>query len=373
MTRGPASGRPVALPRSVSALTPEWFTAMFQVRGERARVTAVDCEPLAEGVGLMSHLTRVWLRYGEGMGPSSVVVKLPTASEQNRQVAQAFDNYRREVHFYQQAANRTPMRTPALYHADLDERGDFVLVLEDLSGWELGDQVRGATAQQAKCCMTALAELHATFWNRVDEGDLDWIPDTWPSLMSEGLLEGTVSLYESFSSHFGGLLPTALQHLKDRYVDALPRLQQWMNAGPRTVIHGDFRMDNLFFSRQPGESAMACCDWQGSLRGKGIHDVAYFLSGSVPVALRRRDEASLIRLWLAGLEAGGVHGYLFADAWEDYRRAVLMLWCYVVIIGGGLDASSPRGDRWVEEMVRRSCSAMQDLGCLELLEEFEDA
>ena len=363
-------GAVVPLPASASELTCDWFDAMFRTQRSSARVAAVEREPVAEGVGLMSCLTRVQLQYAEGDGPESVVVKLPTVNEQNRQVARTFDNYQREVRFYQCAAHRTPMRTPALYHADVDGDGNFVLVLEDLSAWVQGDQVRGATSKQAERCMAALAELHASFWNQVDEGDLDWMPDTYPSLMSDGLLQGTTLVYDAFNSHFSEHVPAVLRGLKERYVHALPRLQRWMNGAPRTVIHGDFRMDNLFFGRGPG-AAMACCDWQGSLRGKGVHDVAYFLSGSLPVAHRRRAERQLLRVWLESLQAGGVTGYTFEDAWEDYRRAVLMLWCYVVIIGGGLDPSNTRGSRWVEAMVRRSCSAIEDLGCVDLLAEFE--
>ena len=47
---------------------------------------------------------------------------------------------------------------------------------------------------------------------------------------------------------------------------------------------------------------------------------------------------------------------------------VLMVWTYVVIVGGGMSAENERGDSWVEAMVERSIAAMRDLSCLDLLD-----
>jgi len=59
------------------------------------------------------------------------------------------------------------------------------------------------------------------------------------------------------------------------------------------------------------------------------------------------------------------------DDWHDYRRAVLYLWSYVVVIAGGLDPDNTRGRAWLTQMVRRSATALLDLDCLELLDEFQ--
>jgi aminoglycoside/choline kinase family phosphotransferase len=263
------------------------------------------------------------------------------------------------------------MRTPRAYHADVDDDNRFVLVLEDLSGWDQGDQVHGASLAQAERAVTALAQLHAAFWNGVDDGALDWVPNSHPSVMSDGLLQGTIALYDTFNALFAATVSEPQQRLKARYSAGLPRLQQWLNQGPRTVIHGDFRMDNLFFGRSPGQAPLACCDWQASLRGKGVHDVAYFLSGSLTTSDRRRHERALLRRWTDALAGAGVAGYPFEAAWEDYRRAVLALWSYVVVIGGGVEAPDARGNRWIAAMVQRSSQSLDDLGCQDLLAEFE--
>lgn len=360
----------LSMPESGDQITPAWLTAVLQRAGHDVAVRSMEVSSIGEGAGMLGRILRVEIAYARGVGPASLVVKLPTPVAQNRQVAVTFNNYEREVRFYQNAAGLTPMRTPFVYLADISGSDRFVLVLEDLSSWIPGDQIRGCSPTQARDCVAALAQLHASFWDRVDDGRLDWVPDSYRSVMSDGLQQGAEALYEPFLTLFADVVPPSLRGAKDRYVEALPGMQRWINTAPRTLIHGDFRMDNLFFGAAPDHAPVACCDWQASLRGKGIHDVAYLLSGSVPIADRRTEERSLIGQWHEALIQRGVSDYGLDQAWEDYRRAVLYLWTYAVVIGGGLDPDNPRGKEWLQHMVQRCATAIEDLGCLELLDAF---
>ncbi|MEZ5595455.1 MAG: phosphotransferase [Pseudomonadales bacterium] len=355
------------LPRSGGDLTKAWFESVLNSGSDVIRIASVVLAPIGEGAGMMSNLFRASLTYAEGSGPASVVVKLPTHNEQNREVARAFDNYRREVEFYRRAAHATPMRTAEVYLARADSPTDFVLVLEDLSAWEQGDQVAGCSLPRAEAVMDALADLHAAFWEQVDGGEMDWLPHSHPSVMSDGLAAGTEANYEQFARFFADDIAPELRQAKARYMAGLPAVQAWINASPRTVIHGDFRMDNLFFRPHAGGIEVACCDWQAPVRGKGVQDIAYFLSGSVETAMRRAHEQALIARWVNALRARGVRDYGEDQAFEDYRRAILMLWTYTVIIGGGLAAQNARAENWVTAMVRRSAAAMMDHDCLSML------
>ena len=88
--------------------------------------------------------------------------------------------------------------------------------------------------------------------------------------------------------------------------------------------------------------------------------------------LRREHERDLIRLWLDTLASRhGVTGYSFDEAFYDYRVGILMMWTYVVIVGGGMAAENERGDNWVSAMVSRSIAAMEDHDCLSLLDRFQ--
>ena len=64
----------------------------------------------------------------------------------------------------------------------------------------------------------------------------------------------------------------------------------------------------------------------------------------------------------AGLAAGGVSAYPFAQAWRDYRRAVLYNWVYVAVVAGTLDVSNERAFAWMSQMIARQSAASTDLG-----------
>jgi aminoglycoside phosphotransferase (APT) family kinase protein len=363
-----ASLRP--MPATPADLTPEWLTAALRAGGLDVVVRAVRTTPFGEGAGMLSLLVRAELEYESGAGPASVVVKMPTHQEGNRATAVGFHCYEREVGFYMTAAARTPARTPRIYHADIEGAEDFVLVMEDFRGYHIGDQVVGCTVEQARLCMTTIAELHASFWSRVDDPAFDFVPYHWPSYFSDAMHQGTLALWDRLLELAGDAVPGPVRDAKERYLAAIPGMQEWITAEPRTLVHGDFRMDNLYFGQADGQAPLALGDWQGMVRGKGAHDIAYYLTQSMPIEPRRAHERELIARWHAGLAAGGVTDYSAGDAWEDYRRAALYLWTYVVVIFGALDPGNERGLRWMQEITRRSSATILDLDLLELLDEF---
>jgi aminoglycoside phosphotransferase (APT) family kinase protein len=170
---------------------------------------------------------------------------------------------------------------------------------------------------------------------------------------------------------FGDDIPPHIAALKDRFLAALPMVFEWMAEGPLTVLHGDVRMDNLFFGTSADQEPLIAVDWQGSLRGRAAQDLGYFMSGSLPVETRRKHERELLSVWHDELCAAGVTGYTADDAWQDYRRGTLFVWTHAVVISGTLDLANERGKAWVREMLVRSVAAFDDLKLIELLEEIE--
>lgn len=361
----------IPMPRSHDDVTVDWLTQTVRGAGFDATVAGFTRRAMGEGVGMMTAIELVDLDYGEGEGPRTVVVKLPALNDANRAVAVAFDLYRREVLFYRNVADRTSAGTPRVLLAEVDSAEDFVLVLEDLSEYRLGDQIIGCDLGDAEIAVTTLAKLHAPFWNDVATPELDFIPYETPSTHGDALREGSRVGWDAMVDVFGDAVPAFMRAVKDRFLAAVPAMQQWLVTAPTTIAHGDFRLDNLFYGRTPGHEPMVVIDWQGSLRSKGVRDVAYLLSQSMPTGLRREHERDLVGLWQRTLVAEGVADYSPEQAWEDYRRAVLALWTVVVVIAGTLDSSNDRGRAWMTEMIRRSAATIDDLGLLDLLPEFE--
>ena len=359
------------IPTRPEDLSPAWLTSVLARNDFDGVVSAFRTERFGEGAGMMSLLTRLELEYASGQGPASVVVKMPSESEANRATAVAFHCYERETFYLRDISPRTPIRIPKVLHADIDGEQDFVLVMEDMRGYDIGDQVVGCTIEQARLGMPCIAQFHASFWGKVDHQDYEFIPYHYPSYFSDAMHGTAIQVWDRMVELSGDAVPPELLEVKEQYLAAIPGLQKWATDEPRTIVQGDFRMDNLFFGTRPGQDPIALSDWQGLLRGKAAHDIAYFLSQSTPTDLRREHERDLVALWHEGLVAGGVEDYSAEQAWEDYRRAVLCLWSYVTVIAGVLEEGNERGRQWMTEMVRRSAATIIDLDLLALLPEFE--
>jgi Ecdysteroid kinase-like family len=361
----------IPMPRAHDDLTAEWLTQTVRGAGIDATVETFTRRAMGEGVGMMATLELVDLAYSDGDGPGTVVIKLPAVNDANRAVALAFDIYRREVLFYRNIADQTSAGTPRVLLAQVDSPEDFVLVLEDLSDYRLGDQIIGCNLADAEAAMITLGQLHAPFWDDVDRPELDFVPYETPSTHGDALREGSLVGWDAMVDVFGDVVPEHMRAVKDRFLAAVPAMQRWLVTAPTTIVHGDFRMDNLFYGQSADHHEMVVIDWQGCLRSKGARDVGYLLSQSMPTELRREHERDLVATWHRTLVEGGVTDYSDEQAWEDYRRSVLALWTLVVVIAGTLDASNDRGRAWMTEMIRRSATTIDDLGLLDLLPEFE--
>ncbi len=111
----------------------------------------MDVHAIGQGVGFLSGRARVTLTYdqAEEGAPASVVVKLPTNIKAGADFAESTHAYEREIRFYREVAPRTPIRVPRMF-ATIMEPADkvFILVMEDLKGLTVGDQVAGMSRAQ---------------------------------------------------------------------------------------------------------------------------------------------------------------------------------------------------------------------------------
>ena len=147
-----------------------------------------------------------------------------------------------------------------------------------------------------------------------------------------------------------------------RMPDVVVELMERLSEQPITLLHGDHRLDNLFF----GENDVAMLDWQITGAGRGPYDVAYFLSQSLVPAERKETERDLVAAYHQALIESGVNGYSFDDCWEDYRLATLFVSVYP-LNAGALDLVNDRAVALFRTMLERSVSAIVDLDALDLM------
>lgn len=334
-------------PNALAGLDHAWFDqALAPVLTGGAHVVAATAEPLAV-TGAAGELGRVRLTYDAGGadgpsgvgGPTSVIAKFRGTSDTQRAMDGALGIFDRERHFYTEVARELPVAVPACYFAG---DGDTTpLLLEDLDTLRMGDQVEGLDVADAERLMDVLADLHAKFWERPIPGGSDW----------------TVSLQDPmFAGMLTQLITSGVPALQERYADRVPdgvlndlgaAAPDWpqvlarCDEGPRTLVHNDCRLDNIFF-RPDGESVFI--DWQLPGHTRGTQDVAYLLSGSLqPDDLRANWEA-LLRRYHDGLGTRGVTGYSWEQCLVHYRQSLLYtLAPGVAMLGAMAIAGDERG------------------------------
>ncbi len=353
---------------SPDQITVAWMADLLTQTGHLSeqKLTDIKLDTIGEGAGMMSSLARMQLTYDSpGPAPATLVIKSPARVETNRQVAVTFRTYEREARFFLELKDRCQARTPEILFCDVDAEQNFLIIMEDLADYRLGDQVTGAGLADTRICITELARLHASFWNKVD--DLPWIPGIANSHHADIMVQGLQAGWPVSLAVFGDAMPPAVQEMIERFSATLPRLQEHLHGAPKTLLHGDFRLENLFFGNGE-QSPLIILDWQGPLLGRGIDEVAFFLAQNTQTEVRREHERELVEEYVAQLVQLGVSDYDLETAWRDYRLAVLYNWCYVIVVSGTLDTDNPHARAWMTQMVARNAQAIVDLDCFEFLE-----
>lgn len=356
----------IGFPKGPEDISPAQLTAALRV-GEVGSFTA---EPIGVGVGILALLWRLTITWAADRAgpplPATVVLKLPHTMGESRFIADAFKFYRREVRFFEQLAARTPVSTPAVYYSSFDDAsGDFVLLMEDLGDQRMCDQVAGCSGDDATAVIEAIARHHAAFWDDPSLVAMDWTCRIIDPPNPQALGPALQASWPIIESQFADLLPGELFDAARRMPDSIVSLMDALSEPPLTLLHGDVRLDNVFFS---GDGSVSLIDWQICGLGRGPYDVAYFLSQSLPSDQRAASEEALVRQYHATLVSCGVDGvsYSFDDCWTDYRRAVLFVSCYP-LNAGSVDLVNERAVELFRCMLGRSMAAIRDLGALEFL------
>ncbi|MCR9277716.1 MAG: ecdysteroid 22-kinase family protein [Pseudomonadaceae bacterium] len=357
------------IPKLPSGFTPPYITSILHKDGclpVLASVTDVGYELVGEGTGMSSELARLRLTYegDRGEAPDTVVCKFLPNNETNRISATAFHLPEREVRYCAELDPLTDAVTPKTYCNLFDGEG-FLIVMEDLAAYEVGSQVDGATLRQTELAIDELAKLHSSFWNKVS--DLDWVPGIANSYHSEALASALTIGWPNMEARFE--VPDFVSEHRERFQRAIPTLQQERMSAPITLVHGDFRMENLMYGHEPWQHDVVVFDWQGPLKARGMFDVSLFLGQSTKIEVRREHERSILVRYLEGLKAGGVNEVGWDFIWEDYQRCMLYNWIYTAVVAGTLDVSNEISKAWMTKMVSRHAAASEDLDVFRFLSE----
>ncbi len=348
-------------PISPDQMTASWLESVLGVR-----IASADVEPIGDGAGFASSVYRIHLVHRDASTDfaETLIWKTVSNDPRTRHFLTTLGAYERESRFYGRIASRVEIAPRAFLSEFDDESGAFCLITEDLSSMKPGDQIEGCTFAEALEVATGAGRLHSQFWSeRIDERP-GWIP-TFDS--GSGYFERMHSAAWTRVAQTMEGIPEGLIKAAERLAPRVSDVKTRLSRTPVTLVHGDLRLDNVFFGRGQGAESIKLIDWQAIRMGRGIYDLAYFLSTSVPIETRIRHQDELIEAYAETLSANGVAGYTVADCVEDFGWALLDIVTFVGIIGSTLDFHSARGLELSGTIMSRLWQAVEDNSALDLL------
>lgn len=353
---------PVPEIRSAPAdVTADWLTAVLAHAGHDGVVERFEASRI--GSGQVGQNIRFVLHYASGSGPDSVVGKFASDDDTSRQTGIALLNYLREVRFYQELQPTLDIRTPRVLFTDIEpDTHAFSLVMEDLAPAEQGDQLLGCDAATAALAIAELSRLHGPRWNDPALADIEWLGGTEPEQDPPMMLGLWQSLLPGFLERYSARL-TAAELDCIRALDARMASYIARRPGPRTVTHGDYRLDNMMFG---GPCPLAVVDWQSPGLGLGTADAAYFMGTALDGPERSACERELIIDYHRRLQEYGALDYDFETCWTDYRRASYA-GLVMAVIASMIVGQTERGDEMFMKMARRSVAMALDLDAFDTL------
>lgn len=313
----------------VFEMTPDFLNEVLssELTQEEAVISAVQLEPLAGDFQFNAVIYRLHLSYQRPTenAPQSLIAKLPTARKELHERAQVFQPGTRENWFYRAAAAQSPLKVPHCYLNDTDlSTGASVLLLEDLSHATPGNWLVGATIEQASLVLGSLARLHARWWGQDQSKEIQELHQLL-SGNSENETNLVQDLFDAawpqFVDQTSTALPEDVRQLGEAIVGNMQMVDDFIDPGSPTLVHGDYRIDNMLFGEMDGKPICWVIDWEDVTFGSGMIDVSWFLGGCLPVE-QAHHENNLLRLYHQGLISNGVENYTWVQCYVDYCSAM---------------------------------------------------
>jgi len=299
------------LPIDVEGLTPEWLTRALSARHPGTRVARVELIDRTERTNLHARLRLSYATPTDA--PETVFCKLPPTNPEHRAMIGATGMGTREAWFYRDLAPQVEMRMPAVYATETDAKGDFVLVMEDLSarGCAVSDGTWAIPGDLAAKAIEDLAALHVRF----EDADRLARIAPWVTVKRARSTDFTVRTLRSVIENHADVLAESYLDVARLFADRPDAIDALWDRGPQTLIHGDGHIGNLFID----DGRVGFLDWGMLCVYTAMRDVSFFLTMGMDPGDRRRQERDLVKHYVDVRKALGGSPLGFDEAWLAHR------------------------------------------------------
>ncbi len=356
------------IPADAAAIDAAWLTRALRSGGvlTGGAVTAVQVETLGGSQGFAGQLRRLRATYDDDAdgAPPSFIVKLHSPNASTRELIRRIGAAQREIRFYRDLSDRAGVPTATLHFAA--HHGErYVLLLDDLAPARAGDPAVGCSPEQVQAAVACVAGMHAAWWDSPALAAQNWIPvfDELTATRHAICREA----WPEFVERYRGQLPDLCANIGPALLDGLDSVRRALSQAPPTLLHGDFRPDNVMFAAGGAGPPAAFVDWQVMLRGPGLMDVAYFLLSATDRDTRRALEMDVLRAYREALAQGGVTGFTADQCRTDYRLAMADVLSRIVVLTTRVLPEGIAGWSVFDVLAERVAGAVVDLDCIGLL------
>ncbi len=370
-------------------------------------VTAIELADIGANVGFIGKVFRCHLTWSDSDTatstdqPASVIVKVPTDNDENFALGDGLQLYEREITVYQElrASLGFPMpeylygafdpdpapwiERPLLFLFDrLPVRGinwliaqflklsgkskrRYVLVLEDIADARPPTQAAGGSLDDALAALKVLASFHAHNWMRseiVENHKRVWAFDRGCRVYQASYVRNL----DAFRAHYRERLGADVLARLDEIQERATQLNRDLAAAPWTLLHGDYRLDNILFGTGPEAPPITTVDWQTVSWGRPLTDVAYFISGALSRPEQAEHHTALLDRYNTQLATYGIE----LDS-DQLRRGYALgsgSGYVMAVIASQIVERTERGDAMFVAMARGSAALADDVGLPDLLD-----
>lgn len=191
-----------------------------------------------------------------------------------------------EVRFYNHFSELVKIPTPKCYYSHEDYYNiQYLMIMEDLSSFHNGEPL-GFNIHNSKTLLKNIAKLHGEFWNTesLSQGDIwkqggYWLGDK-EMQFDRSLSECFDAAVENFKEIFDDF--NEIEEFKNSLIEYEDKIHHIVHSQkPKTLIHGDYKISNLFVNEKKDKAFTI--DWQWMGGGSCTADVAYFIYTSVRI------------------------------------------------------------------------------------------
>ncbi|MHA1907279.1 MAG: phosphotransferase [Candidatus Thorarchaeota archaeon] len=345
-------------------LTPEWLTDIFRNNGLLSQGKVAE---IVNRTSLRGSTYSLELKFSDDTQrdqlSSSIVVK-PILSDD-------WFLKTREAKFYSSVPKiASGMPIPSCFDSAYSEKtGNSHIILDNFSETHAQYSGHPPSKQFFQTAIDSLAEIHASWWNHKELGELsNHSFNYYPmQLFKEEENLKWVSEQKRFLEFLNGKISEERRELLETVFSSFPAVAfERFKKGNLTLVHNDAHTFNFYFPKDnPSPNSKALLfDWECWGTGIGCQDLVYMIGFWEYPDYRRLIEKDLVKHYHDVLSRYGITDYSWEECWYDYRLCALLN-VFRIVWWSMLPWIKP--SQWWRGL-ERSLFTIHDLGSMELLE-----